>query len=86
MICMHLHLASMYSCICVCMHVCLSIYMHVCVYACVSTHVQDLIHSDHSVDLAIAIGGSGVRVREIDMPAPGGPVAPAPAAPPKDSP
>ena len=33
--------------------------MHVRVYAYVSTHIQDfLIPSDHSVDLAIAIGGS----------------------------
>jgi hypothetical protein len=66
----HSYLASMYSCICVCMHMCLGIYMHVCVYAYVSTHVQDLkcvlstheqdflIPCDHSVDLAIAIGGS----------------------------
>ena len=61
--------AYVYSCMCVRMHmfinahafVCIyvKVYVHVCVYAYESTNIQDfLIPSDHSVDLAIGIGGS----------------------------
>ena len=52
-----------YAFVCICVkayvHVCVYAYVSTCVYAYVSTHIQDvLIPSDHSVDLAIGIGGS----------------------------